>query len=730
MQTLWDVEGEAGALLIDLRDSGRAGVRLTSGDHVVAFHFGSGQRKQLVHPYVRAGLQAGEHCVCVVAPGDEPRAEDRQVRQLKPQEIAELDGASAPAARMVTDLAWVARQRPGGVAAYERELERLVDGSGHVALCLWDLEQSDASTIMELLMTHQKVLMGPRLFPSPWFLPPADRISERHAEHSRIDGILALATLMLASSDVFTIGALAKVAVQSIGATRLEGIYLRDEGWQATIGRLRDRELRTRVEARLARLGAAGGPINEPRGRWNWAHPLRSSHGCFGFLIASAGRKPSGRDQFLVRLVAEKVGVALVDARLHERHRVVTHELDHARGALAEATALLDWNTAVRERFRQVVASGGGARDIAFAIHDMTGHTVAVEDHSGTITAWAGPDRSGEPERHPPTPAQRKNLHARALHSERPVWDDDRLVAVAARDNHVVGTVSLIDAVDEVGEGEMMAIEDGATLLTLELHYRRELAEIEARLGQNALSALLEGTQDRAVLARAAALGFDLGVAHRVVLVEASGTVEPDVFFHAVRRAARDNGCGALVVPHDGAVVLLAGPDADGRWERLRAAVVAESGGPCRLGIGKSCQDVTELPGSLRQAMLALKLQDVFGDDRAIEFEQLGIYRLLADVAESSDIERYVKSWLKPLKPLLDYDADNRSELVATLSSFLESGGRPHMAARALNVHRSTLKYRIERIKEISGCDLTDPDTLFNLQLSTRAWQTLSGLQP
>src|SRR5215207_8504599 len=138
MQTLWDVEGEAGALLIDLRDSGRAGVRLTSGDHLCAFHFGSAQRKQLVHPFVRAGLQAGEQCVCVVAPGDEPEHGDQQVRRLKPQQIAELRGSSGPGARMVTDLAWVARQRPGGIAAYESDLERLVDGSGHVAMCLWD----------------------------------------------------------------------------------------------------------------------------------------------------------------------------------------------------------------------------------------------------------------------------------------------------------------------------------------------------------------------------------------------------------------------------------------------------------------------------------------------------------------------------------------------------------------------------------------------------------------
>jgi DNA-binding PucR family transcriptional regulator len=39
------------------------------------------------------------------------------------------------------------------------------------------------------------------------------------------------------------------------------------------------------------------------------------------------------------------------------------------------------------------------------------------------------------------------------------------------------------------------------------------------------------------------------------------------------------------------------------------------------------------------------------------------------------------------------------------------------------------LKYRLQRIREISGHDLTHPDTAFNLQLATRGWQTLQGLQ-
>jgi DNA-binding PucR family transcriptional regulator len=45
------------------------------------------------------------------------------------------------------------------------------------------------------------------------------------------------------------------------------------------------------------------------------------------------------------------------------------------------------------------------------------------------------------------------------------------------------------------------------------------------------------------------------------------------------------------------------------------------------------------------------------------------------------------------------------------------------------SVARSTLKYRLKRIREVSGHDLTDPDTSFNLQLASRAWRTLQSVR-
>jgi DNA-binding PucR family transcriptional regulator len=91
-----------------------------------------------------------------------------------------------------------------------------------------------------------------------------------------------------------------------------------------------------------------------------------------------------------------------------------------------------------------------------------------------------------------------------------------------------------------------------------------------------------------------------------------------------------------------------------------------------------------------------------------------------------ASVERFVRTWLGPL---LDYDARKPADLVPTLTRFLELGQAYDATSEALAIHRSTLKYRLQRIREISQRDLSDPDTQFNFQLATRAWQTLVALR-
>jgi hypothetical protein len=57
------------------------------------------------------------------------------------------------------------------------------------------------------------------------------------------------------------------------------------------------------------------------------------------------------------------------------------------------------------------------------------------------------------------------------------------------------------------------------------------------------------------------------------------------------------------------------------------------------------------------------------------------------------------------------------------------SPGADVLGVLALAAHPSTLEYRLQRIRKISGHDLADPATRFNLQFATRAWQTLQGFR-
>ncbi|WP_214364440.1 PucR family transcriptional regulator [Pseudonocardia sp. H11422] len=95
-----------------------------------------------------------------------------------------------------------------------------------------------------------------------------------------------------------------------------------------------------------------------------------------------------------------------------------------------------------------------------------------------------------------------------------------------------------------------------------------------------------------------------------------------------------------------------------------------------------------------------------------------------ASAESNGGIETYVRQWLGDI---LDYDSRQGSDLVRTLSVYLECGGDHEETARALGIHRSTARYRMQRIREIGHHDLLDPDTCLHLQAATRALADLPG---
>lgn len=64
--------------------------------------------------------------------------------------------------------------------------------------------------------------------------------------------------------------------------------------------------------------------------------------------------------------------------------------------------------------------------------------------------------------------------------------------------------------------------------------------------------------------------------------------------------------------------------------------------------------------------------------------------------------------WLPGLQTLVDEDVARNTEFVLTLRTWLAASTNSSEASRQLNLHPTTLRYRLGRIKELSGLDLDD----------------------
>jgi sugar diacid utilization regulator len=550
--------------------------------------------------------------------------------------------------------------------------------------------------------------------------PRGDSLASLRGQLTNLRGLLVLSILMTESADDDQIIRLAVSAASSLGAWRIAG-FLVGDAWRPGT-----HAASAELTGQLRALPETGGQVTMPGSPWAWAYPMRSIAGPLGQMVVHADHDPPLEEQFLAQVVAQQTGVAVSNAQLHGRERDTALELARTNAALEDTVATLRRGMQIHERLTRVAAAGEGVAGIAAALHDLTGLPVAVEDRYGNLSAWAGP---GRPDPYPKAPAyDREQLLRRLMMAGRSVRDGDRVVALASPRPGVLGILALMDPGGRAAAPDVMALEHGATVYAVELARLRGLADTELRVRRELVHDLLTGTDDESAYLRAEALGYDLGRPHQVAVLEITErTRAHEEVLHAARRALRQQQLPALLGTMAGSVVIVA-PGGGTDWEALRQATMAQlGGGHCRMGVGDAYPRPSQLPASLGEARLALRLPVASSPaERTSVFGDLDVLRMLAATGDLSDVERFARKWLGALA---DYDERKHTELLKTLTQYLQHGGGYEATSRALSVHRSTLKYRLQRIRDLTGFDLGDPETHFNLQLATRAWVTLQALR-
>ncbi|MEA5154098.1 MEDS domain-containing protein [Raineyella sp.] len=759
------------------RELGRTGPDIVPGDHVCGFYYGEQERDALLQSYLRTGLGGGDKCLAVLdatSPaqvatliGDDVDVEAcLRSRQLEIWGCADTylrtgefsaasmidfweqscrtitDAGTYGSTRLVGEMSWLDRVAPPreAVVAYETWADGFAAQHSHSILCLYDLSRVGVGLMVDLLRTHPRIALNGMVMENPHFLTgdefAAREVTTKTSDARRPDpelrdqlselrGLLALSMVMTARQREDEIVSLAMTAAPLLGRCRLEGVYVDEDSGPPGHG------LPVGIRRQLpgGDRGAPLSPVPPPRTAGTMALPLHGAEGVIGHMVITADEEPSAAELLMARTLAQQTGAALANARLHRRRQAATDDLRATVAQLARTVGELEHRNAIHDRFTRVATGDEGQQGIVEALSDLTGLAAAVEDRHGNLVAWAGGEQP--PSDALTSAAERADLFGRAPTKARPIRVDGRLLAVARPRADVLGVLVLLDPDRTAGEPEIMALEHGATVLAMELARQRSVADTELRLGRDVVADLVGGDPE-AGSARARALGYDLDRPHRVVIIEQPGPSDADELLTAVREAARSlgasltPGASLMYLPRAGTVVLLVAGSVRGggdRWSDFRAAVQRELGSRCLIGVGSVCRRPADFARSHHQAELCTRMvRTTGGSDGIAVYEDLGIYQLLSEVTDADAVPRFIRQWLGAL---LDYDTHHRASLVLTLSQFLETGGSYDSAATAMSIGRSTLRYRLQRIRQVSGHDLADPDTRFNLQLATRAWQTL-----
>jgi PucR family transcriptional regulator, purine catabolism regulatory protein len=281
------------------------------------------------------------------------------------------------------------------------------------------------------------------------------------------------------------------------------------------------------------------------------------------------------------------------------------------------------------------------------------------------------------------------------------------------------------------------------TLIASEVE-RLRAPERASQAAQSAfLAALLrrEVTDRGDIVARAGELGVDLGRGGAVVVVRAHHYAPADEDWRArvlaaAERAARASAPGSLaavVEPPSHVVVLLPARE-DAEVRRVATAIARELrssvyGFTFAIGHSRLAADPVDLYRAGNEALLAANVAETGEEDVVLAFEETGAYRLLLP-AMSEDPAELQRFYAETVEPLVTYDDQYETDLVQTLETFLDADGNVAGTAQRLFTHRHTVRYRLERVRDLTGLDVASTDGRERLGLGLKAMRVLGIAAP
>jgi sugar diacid utilization regulator len=319
------------------------------------------------------------------------------------------------------------------------------------------------------------------------------------------------------------------------------------------------------------------------------------------------------------------------------------------------------------------------------------------------------------------------------------------------RDGEDVDTIDLKVADTTVGHLRMRTREPRpdpsmmslvTTLIASEVERVRAPERASEEASTAFLRALLRGDiADRDdLVARGKELGTDVsgGASALVVRARPLNPTEDDWrrrLLAVAGRGARSIAPGAIATPAEGdaGTVLMVIPDGDGdTGRRVSAAIIRElesglSGFVFAIGRSRRVEDPRDLQRAGNEAMLSANVAE--GEPESeLAFDATGTYQLLLPyMSDPAELRRFYND---TVRPLVAYDEQYETDLLGTLATFLDCDANVNATAARLITHRHTVRYRFERVRELTGLDVQSTDGREKLSLGLKAMRVLGIAAP
>ena len=404
---------------------------------------------------------------------------------------------------------------------------------------------------------------------------------------------------------------------------------------------------------------------------------------------------------------------------------------------LSQRAAISERGAKIYSQLSQIAADGGGLNALVRVMVDISGRGVIIQDKRGRVLAsypspvlgaiWNDVLTQLESlESLPPPMRDRKRagFDAKSIIQEIP-GGLERLTRPIIVNEIARGYISLISFIGELDVLDQSVIEQGCLVAAIEMSRDKAVREAEKRLKGDLLTALLhENLAPRDAHLWAQSMGMDLDLSHAALRFAWDSSEPPS----RRRLETLVNGevsrleLKVIVNPISNEVTCICEvPVLEDRPDpalHLGQAVLDRAKDeypdiPARCGVGIPARDITDWRESFRQAGQALEMARRLGENIPLYFPDLSIYRLLMQLEHNPELIKFQE---ETIGPLLAHEG--AKDFILTLEAYFENKGNLSQTAESLYIHRNTLIYRIDRIKEILKLDLDRPTSRLAVQLA------------